>query len=828
MLAPPVPRQSWLGCWGVCVCERAPPVPRYSWLGCAVWVCVFGSGFRLCLAIPCWSVGVSVFVSGRRLYPANLALGLWCVCLGSGFCFHPATAGRRVGVCLFVCTLPLHPANPGSGVPCWCMCIGSGLSSAPPFLAGVLGCVSLCTRAACTPSFLARGLGAFVAVPVFACTLPMLAYVLRCMCVCVRTPPVPLQSSLPCAVWVCMLGFWFRLRPAIPGWDVGVCVFVCVLRLYPANPGCDLWFRGLGVALHVPPCRGLLHVVHAYTLLLGNCPCPLVFAGGVPIWRSWWPRVVCCASSASVALGAPVGFPVTVVRSVTPGALAPGVTGPARTGLVVPACGPYRGRSAGLALRRTCLRPGNAVVPGWSLRRQSLAACAVVVSHVWTRSLTHPVPVPSVFELGPRRVHQGCFVWTPTPPLSGQRTPRPDPLRVCVCLLLLTALGRSASWARFSAPHLSVGCFVLLWAPPSGLGLPFSSPFVCLLSFLSVFFLLLSLCAAAVLGLLWFPFTGVLGLGTVVSFMPGPPSLFLSLFRHLFSYWASVPLVCCSPLPSLSSFVLPFSFFFRLLPAFCLLSPFPPGHGVSSAGLPDPLLVSPCAPAAFVLSSWPSAVPLRLLPSPSWCVLRGCRRAAVRCSVFFLCCFAPARFAFVGYCCRLLSRPPPLVRSVCLALSGVATPCRPSACCFAVPSCRVLRCVSCSGVSPCLVVGCYALCAVLLSGFWCCVLSAVLQFVVPRLWSCRPTALFVLWFAVCFWSALLCAVRCPWVLCCPALLRVAPPGVVLLCAVLSCLALFGAVACCFVPLSAARCPGVLCLLALRFCRVPAHCVLCVL
>ena len=37
-------------------------------------------------------------------------------------------------------------------------------------------------------------------------------------------------------VWV-VVGFGFWLRPATPGWGFGVCVLVCLLRLYPATPG---------------------------------------------------------------------------------------------------------------------------------------------------------------------------------------------------------------------------------------------------------------------------------------------------------------------------------------------------------------------------------------------------------------------------------------------------------------------------------------------------------------------------------------------------------------------------------------------------------------
>ena len=66
-------------------------------------------------------------------------------------------------------------------------------------------------------------------------------------------------------------------------------------------------------------------------------------------------------------------------------------------------------------------------------------------------------------------MHRGCFVWTPTPPLSGRRTPRPGPARVCVCVPRLAGSGGPASRARFGAPHLSFGrsCFALcLFAPP--------------------------------------------------------------------------------------------------------------------------------------------------------------------------------------------------------------------------------------------------------------------------------------------------------------------------------------------------------------------------
>ena len=58
------------------------------------------------------------------------------------------------------------------------------------------------------------------------------------VCVCFGPVPlVPRHSWLRCAAWVCVLGLGFRVRPATPGWDVGVCVCLCALCLHPATPG---------------------------------------------------------------------------------------------------------------------------------------------------------------------------------------------------------------------------------------------------------------------------------------------------------------------------------------------------------------------------------------------------------------------------------------------------------------------------------------------------------------------------------------------------------------------------------------------------------------
>ena len=57
-------------------------------------------------------------------------------------------------------------------------------------------------------------------------------------------------------------------------------------------------------------------------LLLGTCPCALVVAGGVPLWRASWPRMVRRALSGLVTLGDPVGF-LDAVCLAPPRGLAP-------------------------------------------------------------------------------------------------------------------------------------------------------------------------------------------------------------------------------------------------------------------------------------------------------------------------------------------------------------------------------------------------------------------------------------------------------------------------------------------------------------------------
>ena len=169
--------------------------------GACVWVLVvLGLGFGLRRATPGWGVGVCVRWCARSTCTPPLLARVY----GAGVCawgrISTAPCHSWLGclsVCVPVCALCFNPASPGSGERCGCVCFGSGFGCAPPLLAGVLGCV----------------------------------------CACVRALLLPGHSWLRCAAWVCVLGLGFRLRPASPGWGVGVCVFVYALRLYPSSPG---------------------------------------------------------------------------------------------------------------------------------------------------------------------------------------------------------------------------------------------------------------------------------------------------------------------------------------------------------------------------------------------------------------------------------------------------------------------------------------------------------------------------------------------------------------------------------------------------------------
>ena len=281
-------------------------------------------------------------------------------------------------------------------------------------------------------------------------------------------------------------------------------------------------------------------------------------------------------------------------------------------------------------------------------------------------------------------MHRCCFVWTPTPPLAGGRTPRSGPVRVCVCSSFLAGLGGPASRARFGAPHLFLWplCLSALLGPLRAGVAPFLV--LCWPSACSppplVFFLPR---APFVSCFLWFPAPGALGLGALFFFPPPPPRpvgffflrplcLWLSLVSGpgcpgpwrcvLFVWLASrfsafralsprlcfppgcwlLPGGCCPPLSPLfvsrgfcrSLSVL--GFFFRcaspLSLAFAGFRPRVPWAlalwGVCFVGLP--LLCSPCALASFLCPATPLAALWCLLPPPHPFLWSCFRRSVLR------------------------------------------------------------------------------------------------------------------------------------------------------------------------------------------------------
>ena len=336
-----------LGCVNARV--RAPFAPSLSWHGCAVWVCVFGLGLRLRPATPGWGVGVCVCWCVRSACSPPLLAQVRAVgvCVWARVWAAPCQSWLGCwAVCVLVWALRLHPATSGRGARCGCVCLDSGFGCAAPLLAGVLGCVCARVHAPFAPIHSWHGCAVWVCVfglgfrlrPAtpglgvrcgcvcwgsgFGCAPQLLAGPLGCVCARVRTPLAPRPSRLWCAVCVCVYGLWFRLRPATPGWGVGlclcscarsvctqpllarvrgvrvcvwarvsavprhswlgcwgVCVLVCALRLHPATPGwgarrgCVCLGSGLGCA--PPVLAGVL-----------GCVCPGVGAPLTP-GHSW-------------------------------------------------------------------------------------------------------------------------------------------------------------------------------------------------------------------------------------------------------------------------------------------------------------------------------------------------------------------------------------------------------------------------------------------------------------------------------------------------------------------------------------------------------------
>ena len=829
---------------GVCVWARVLAAPGHSWLGC-LDVCVLGCALRSYPVTPGWGVQRG------------------CVCLGLGLGCAPATPEWGVLTC--VCstarsafTMPLLAAVYAVGV---CAPARSWLRPATPGW-GVGVCVCLCARSACTPRLLTGVCGVGV-------------------CVWTQVSAAPRHTWLGC--WgLCLFPCAFCWYPATPSCAVQYgCVcsgsgIGCAPPLLAGLLGCvGFCVRSactpplLAVARHLFLCHRLLRVVRAarvcgtrWPLLLGTTPGALVVACGVPLWRASWPRVDAprlvrsgpsqCSGPLSRRRGA---FPHP--RGLRPRlywAAARGKWRPAETRALC-ACRwppPRQGCWACSASypfgapRRGC---------PWQVPPASVLGCVRCGGlHVWTRSLTGPAS-----SCGRRhRPVRVCVCVLSWPGRAG-RPPGRVLMRLTFFLWLFLVLSPSAR------PPLGWGCpacgfscvfFLFSFRPPCLRCSVFSGP-DCLGPWRPV------VRPPALLFLFFLLF----------SFSPPPARGFFScVFFSLSGFFFSSPSFsfCCAVLWWLcgAEVVCPglWGVLVRVFVALVLRQ----GPVFACAllfGAPCLCLLLLCC--CLLCCACPPAPHWRCCSSPCclWWVTCGVARpplsvALRRSSLCLVCvgcapppprgwlCCAVLRFFFrrVGWCCCLWC-------VLCCARCCLACLCRVGVLhrvvlfllCFAVVRC----CVTC--------LFCFFL-ALFLAFPWCSGLFLFLCYVCAVLCQCAcallsvrcsfaPTALAcvscccLLCLRVCWWAWLSffvpwwilvgpgvvcrwCAVECPWVLCRAVSVRVVPPGLVLLCAVLFSFALFGAVASSVVSWGAVRCPGVLCVWRCVLSCLAALCAFC--
>ena len=419
----------------------------------------------------------------------------------------------------------------------------------------------------------------------------------------------------------------------------------------------------------------------------------------------------------------------------------------------------------------------------------------------------------SFFGSGPRvpSALALCFSFLPPPMLGGFFLSFVLRLR---CLWLSVVSGRGGPWPWrcvlfvLLAPRSSAFCAPspLLWFPPGRWPLPGvccplqpplpRTPLLCLVVFVAfalcsfVFLFFFSLCAPVVSCFLRFPAPGALGPRLCAVYFVGLPLLGFPCASASLVFPASPLAAPC----------------WLLHPLRCCVSRF--------SSLPHcPLFFfSLCAPVVSGLLWLPAPGALGLGAVCCLVCWGPASRLSVRSRLLCVSCLA------VG-CSLVVATPPPLCVPVFVAVArypifffllvaGSRRPSPPPRCVRRALRCPVLQrcaalpcCVPCCGASPWCVVSC-SLCGVCWGVCLCVVLRCwLLLRVVPCVWLCHLAGLFAVWLAASFLSALLCAVLCcvPLERCCAALLRVLPPSVVLLCAVLFCCA-------CLVSLLVVPCP----------------------
>ena len=345
---------------------------------------------------------------------------------------------------------------------------------------------------------------------------------------------------------------------------------------------------------------------------------------------------------------------------------------------------------------------------------------------MWTGSLTRPVSCAVCLSRGCSVGALGLLVWTSTPPHSGGRTPRPGPVRVCVCVLFSVGscrgTSRACALARLTCSCDRSPCSLYLLGPLLA-GIP-------MFMLVAVCFCLCFLCAPGVSRVVSFPAQAALGLCVLSS---PPPPVFVScalVVSGLLWLLALAAVDLYSP-PPLWSFFAPSPVFvscFPLLYFFCCC-----------------FIVFLCsAVLRRALSCWLCSA---AVVSVSW---------AVQC---------------VGACCCAVT----CVLSCGTAVCGVA--------CFAF---CLLSGLLVSGYGSCAVLSGAVLCWVLLCWFCCALLlravlfSAVFLGVVPCLFVllrrvavyvvlCRGASWCLAWLcrvALFRWLLVRCVVVCLMVLCC--------------------------------------------------------------
>ena len=197
-----------------------------------------------------------------------------------------------------------------------------------------LGCCGVCLFLRAQPVQYQSCLGFVVRVCWFHFSPSPCQSWLRCwgVFVSVHGPRVLCLSWLGCVEWLCVLGFRSRLCPAIPGWGVGVCAFVCAQCLYITDPGrgmrCDCMYLGWGRLRRAIPGRVAGVCVFVCTLRLyppilagvcGACVRVRVLAFNPPILAGVFGCVRFCARCVWVCVFVCAMRPYLLILAEAPG-----------------------------------------------------------------------------------------------------------------------------------------------------------------------------------------------------------------------------------------------------------------------------------------------------------------------------------------------------------------------------------------------------------------------------------------------------------------------------------------------------------------------------